>query len=58
MRERPAQACLGAEEPGDGDERGAGERREDGAGTDEDVAGAQKPYPTEKCSRQSLFLAP
>ena len=58
VRDRPAQAGLGAEEPDDADGHGAGERAEKRGRADEDAARAQKPYPTEKCSRQSLVRAP
>jgi hypothetical protein len=57
-RERPAKARLGEEEPTerkrDGEEKG-GEYAARGKG---DGARSQKPYPTEKCSRQSLLRAP
>jgi hypothetical protein len=56
--EGPAQSRLGAEEPGKGNDEGKRERAEKGRCTDENVARAQKPYPTEKCSRQSLVRAP
>ncbi len=58
VRQCPAQPGLGAEEPDDADDQGGGERTEDRKSADQDVARAQKPYPTEKCSRQSLVFAP
>src|SRR5205085_10348149 len=57
-RERPAKAGLGGEEPhqrrGDAKE----ERRQQAKRGPDDVARSQKPYPTEKCSRQALSRAP
>ena len=56
--ERPAKPGFRAEKPADR-RRGADEdhrKQDDSAG--EDGAQLQKPYPTEKCSRQSLFKAP
>ena len=56
--ERPVQPGLGGEEPGDGAEEADEERGGHCARTDEDGAQPQKPYPTEKCRRQSLRSAP
>ena len=58
VRQRPAQSRFGAEEPDDADDEGAGKRPEYRGCADEEVPGSQKPYPTEKCSRQSLVRAP
>jgi len=58
VRERPAQAGLGAEKPHNADQRSAYGRGDGGDSADEEMARSQKPYPTEKCNRQSLFLAP
>src|SRR4051812_34283137 len=46
--EQPADRCRGGEEDDRNEDRSAGK----------DVAQLQKPYPTEKCSRQSLVSAP
>ncbi len=56
--ERPLQPALGGEEPREGAEQTDEERGEQGARGQEEGAQLQKPYPTEKCRRQSLLSAP
>ena len=56
--ERPLQPALGSEEPGEGAEESDEERGEQRARAEEEGAQLQKPYPTEKCRRQSLLSAP
>ena len=56
--ERPLQPALGGEEPGDGAEQADEQRGGHCTRTEEDGAQPQKPYPTEKCRRQSLCSAP
>lgn len=57
LAQRPMQAGLGAEQPRDEAEDGNDEEGEYRARGDEGTR-SQKPYPTEKCSLQSLFSAP
>ena len=56
--ERPLQAALGGEEPHERRDRADEERGDKRACSEEKGAQAQKPYPTEKCRRQSLRSAP
>ena len=57
LPQRPLQAGLGAEEPGDEACRRDQQQRDD-ATDPEEWPHLQKPYPTEKWMRQSLLSAP
>src|SRR4051812_44911707 len=52
--ERPGKPGFGAEQPADRCRAGEEDDGNEGRPSDKDVAQLQKPYPTEKCSRQSL----